>query len=97
MITGFAELTAGLPYDCELLQYLLIDGRICGASVGHFRYGPYDLNDIVCDLPKAEERREEILEAVLAANPGGEVKYTLRFKLPHPVASPSCLPSMIFA
>lgn len=69
------DLTAGLPYDCEPLQYLLIDGRIRGASVGHFRYGPYDLNDIVCDLPKAEERREEILEAVLAVNPGGEVKY----------------------
>lgn len=68
------ELTAGLPYDCEPLQYLLIDGRICGATVGHFRYGPYDLNDIVCTLPEAEERREEIMEAVLAVNPGGDVK-----------------------
>lgn len=68
------SLTEGLPYDCEPLQYLLIDGQIRGAAVGHFRYGPYDLNDIVCDLPEAEERREEILEAVLAVNPGGEIK-----------------------
>ena len=63
--------TAGLPYDCEPLQYLLIDGRFHGASVGHFRYGPYDLNDIVCSLPDPESRREEILTAVLAVNPGG--------------------------
>lgn len=65
------DLTEGLPYDCEPLQYLLIDGRFCGASVGHFRYGPYDLNDIVCSLPDPESRREEILTAVLAVNPGG--------------------------
>lgn len=68
------DLTAGLPYDCEPLQYLLIDGQFHGASVGHFRYGPYDLNDIVCDLPDAESRREEILEAVLNVNPGGTVQ-----------------------
>ena len=66
------DLTEGLSYDCEPLQYLLIDGRFQGASVGHFRYGPYDLNDIVCKLPEAESRREEILAAVLAVNPGGE-------------------------
>ncbi len=65
------DLTEGLSYDCEPLQYLLIDGRFCGASVGHFRYGPYDLNDIVCSLPDPESRREEILTAVLAVNPGG--------------------------
>ena len=68
------HLTDGLPYDCEPLQYLLIDGRFHGAAAGHFRYGPYDLNDIVCDLPDAENRREEILQAVLAENPGGQPK-----------------------
>ena len=68
------SLTEGLPYDCEPLQYLLIDGQIRGAAVGHFRYGPYDLNDIVCDLPEAEARREEIRAAVLAVTPGGEIK-----------------------
>ncbi|MCI9337279.1 MAG: hypothetical protein HFH93_07035 [Lachnospiraceae bacterium] len=69
------DLTQGLTYDCEPLQYLLIDGRFRGASVGHFRYGPYDLNDIVCDLPDGESRREEIMEAVLAVNPGAEPKH----------------------
>lgn len=68
------NLTQGLAYDCEPLQYLLIDGRFRGAAVGHFRYGPYDLNDIVCDLPDAESRREEILQAVLDVNPGGQPK-----------------------
>ena len=41
------KLTEGLPYDHEPLQYLLIDGEFHGASVGHFRNGPYDLKDIV--------------------------------------------------
>ena len=41
-------------YDREPLQYLLIDGEFHGASVGHFRNGPYDLNDVVCDLTDAE-------------------------------------------
>ena len=64
------ELTEGLEYDHEPLQYLLIDGEFRGASVGHFRNGPYDLNDIVCDLPNAEERKHEIIEAVRTANYG---------------------------
>ena len=63
-------LTQNLPYDHEPLQYLLIDGEFHGASVGHFRNGPYDLNDIVCDLPDAEKRKEEIMEAVRAVNFG---------------------------
>ena len=37
--------------DCALIEcngeYILIDGEFHGASVGHFRNGPYDLNDIV--------------------------------------------------
>ena len=60
----------------EPLQYLLIDGRFCGASVGHFRNGPYDLNDIVCDHPDAEQLRDEIVEAVKFVNFG---KSPLRF------------------
>ena len=69
-------LTEGLEYDHEPLQYLLIDGRFCGASVGHFRNGPYDLNDIVCDHPDAEQLRDEIVEAVKFVNFG---KSPLRF------------------
>ena len=59
-----------LEYDHEPLQYLLIDGEFHGASIGHFRNGPYDLNDIVCDLPYAESRKDEIVEAVRAVNFG---------------------------
>lgn len=64
------RLTDGLEYDHEPLQYLLIDGEFHGASVGHFRNGPYDLNDIVCDLPDAEERKADIIQAVMNVNFG---------------------------
>lgn len=63
-------LCENLPYDHELLQYLLIDGEFHGASVGHFRNGPYDLNDIVCDLPNAAERKDEIIKAITNVNYG---------------------------
>ena len=64
------KLTEGLEYDHEPLQYLLIDGAFHGASVGHFRNGPYELNDTVCDLPDAETRKEEIVEAIKVVNFG---------------------------
>lgn len=63
-----AKLTKNLDYDHEPLQYLLIDGEFHGASVGHFRNGPYDLNDIVCDLPDAAERKDEIIEVIRRVN-----------------------------
>lgn len=65
------ELTKGPAYDHEPLQYLLIDGEFHGACIGHFRNGPYDLNDVVCDLKDAKERKQEIIEAVRTANYGG--------------------------
>lgn len=64
------SLCAGLEYDHEPLQYLLIDGQFRGATVGHFRQGPYDLNDVVCDLPEAAERKADIIEAVKVVNFG---------------------------
>lgn len=70
------KMTEGLEYDHEPLQYLLIDGEFHGASVGHFRNGPNDLNDIVCDLSDAESRKDEIIEAVRTVNYG---KTPLRF------------------
>ncbi len=70
------SLTEDLPYDAEPLQYLLIDGEFHGASVGHFRNGPYDLNDIICDLPDTIGRKQEIIDAVIAVNYG---KIPLRF------------------
>lgn len=70
----FLPLCEGLPYDHEPLQYLLIDGRFRGVTAGHFRNGPYDLNDVVCDFPEAKERKEEILDAVRAVNFGNGPK-----------------------
>lgn len=66
----FKPLYENLPYDHEPLQYLLIDGEFHGASIGHFRNGPYDLNNIICDLPGAENRKDEIIAAVRAVNYG---------------------------
>jgi len=63
-------LCQGMAYDHEPLQYLLIDGEFKGAVVGHFRNGPYDLNDVVCDLPDATERKSEIIAAVQEVNFG---------------------------
>ena len=68
--------TNGLLYDHEPLQYLLIDGEFHGASVGHFRNGPYDLNDVVCDLPDADKRKIEIINALKEVNDG---RFPLRF------------------
>ena len=69
-------LCENLPYDHEPLQYLLIDGEFHGASVGHFRNGPYDLNDVICSLPDAAARKDDIIEAITAVNYG---KYPTRF------------------
>jgi hypothetical protein len=55
----------------DLLQYLLIDGELRGAVRGHWGFKPYDVEDVVLDLPAAARRarRGEILEAVAAAYP----------------------------
>ena len=66
----FKPLYETLAYDHEPLQYLLVDGEFHGVCVGHFRNGPYDLNDIVVDLPDAEQRKEEIIRAVRDVNFG---------------------------
>lgn len=61
--------------DFEVLQYLLIDGEFCGAVVGKFRNGPFDVEDIVLNLPPESWalRREEILTAVQAENPASRL------------------------
>ncbi len=50
----------------KVLQHLLIDGEFRGVVVGHWRIGPYDIDDVVVDLPDEErgQRRDEILAAV---------------------------------
>lgn len=64
------SLTEGLPYDCGPLQYLLIDGVFHGAVVGHFRNGPYDLNDVRIDDASLLSQKEEIITAVQTVNFG---------------------------
>ena len=64
------KLTEDLEYDHEPLQYLFIDGEFAGAVVGHFRNGLYDLNDVICTLPNAKERIDEMLDAVRSVNFG---------------------------
>jgi len=61
----------------EILQYLLIDGEFRGAVVGHFRNGPYDLEDVVLDLTPEEsgDRKMDILAAICAVNYGKSVTH----------------------
>lgn len=66
----FKPLYDKLEYDHEPLQFLLIDGEFRGAVVGHFRNGPYDLNDVVCDIKDYDKRKAEIIQAVADANFG---------------------------
>ena len=62
--------------EYQTLQYLLIDAEFHGAVVGKFRQGPFDVEDILLDLPpdEWEARRTEILKAVQAENPGSQIK-----------------------
>ena len=50
----------------ETLQYLLIDGELKGAVLGHWRIGPHDVDDVAVLLPSREckVRREEVLSAI---------------------------------
>lgn len=65
-------LKAAYPHDYpDTLYYLLIDGRWQGAVVGKFRYTP-EVSDVLLDLPEAEaeQRKEEIIAAILAISKG---------------------------
>ncbi len=56
--------------DCDILQYILIDGEFSGAVVGKFKNGPYILNDVVLDLSDTakQQRRDEIINAIYQVN-----------------------------
>lgn len=56
--------------EYDTLQYLLVDGAFAGAVWGHFKNGPYVLEDVHVDLPPEEiqERKEEITAAVYEVN-----------------------------
>lgn len=57
----------------DVLQYILIDGEFHGAVFGHFKYGPYVIDEIAVDLPEDEKtlRWKEITDAVDLVNPRG--------------------------
>jgi hypothetical protein len=50
----------------EVLQYLLIDGEFKGAVLGHWRIGPYDIDDVLIEIKpeEIEKRKEEIIMAI---------------------------------
>lgn len=52
--------------DAEVLQYVLVDGQFRGAAYGHWRFAPYDVDDIQLTLDPHEQaaRRDAILAAV---------------------------------
>lgn len=72
--TRFKPLYDALPYDHDPQYYVMVDGEFRAVSVGHFRYGPYEIHDIVCDSPDMWERKDEICEAVLRENPGAVIQ-----------------------
>jgi len=53
-------------FEGEVLQYLLIDGDLAGAVMGHARIGPHDVDDVQVLLSPSEckARRDEIIAVV---------------------------------
>jgi len=72
--TKFKPLYDALPYDHDPQYYVLVDGEFRAVSVGHFRYGPYEIHDIMCDSPEMWSRKDEICAAVLKENPGAVIQ-----------------------
>lgn len=72
--TKFKPLYDVLPYDHDPQYYVLVDGEFRAVSVGHFRYGPYEIHDIVCDSPDMWERKDEICAAVQKENSGAVIQ-----------------------
>ena len=53
--------------EYDILQYILIDGEFHGAVLGHFKNGPYIIEDVFVD-PGYEDRKDAIIEAVYCVN-----------------------------
>ena len=70
----FKPIWDALPYDHDPQYYVMVDGEFRAVSVGHFRYGPYEIQDILCDSPELWDRREEICAAVQSVNPGAVIQ-----------------------
>ena len=80
VVLAFALLFAAADFTVaqaghDLFQQALVkeraDGDLRGAIRGHWGFKPYDVEDIIVDLPAAarKARRDEILAAVAAAYP----------------------------
>ena len=54
-------------HEYDILQYILIDGEFHGAVLGHFKNGPYIIEDVVLDSGIKNEK-EEIIDAVYRVN-----------------------------
>lgn len=50
----------------EILQFIVIDGKIKGAVEGHWRIGPHNIENIIIDIPNDEAavRKQEIIAEV---------------------------------
>ena len=70
----FKPLCDALPYDHDPQYYVLVEGEFRAVSVGHFRYGPYEIHDIVGDSPALWADKEAILAAVRKENPGATIQ-----------------------
>lgn len=70
----FKPLYEKLSYDHDPQYYVLVNGEFRALSVGHFRYGPYEIHDIVCDSADLWEYKEEICAAVLRENEGSVIQ-----------------------
>ena len=53
--------------EYDILQYILIDGEFRGAVLGHFKNGPYIIENVIVD-PGYEARRDAIIDAVYIVN-----------------------------
>lgn len=70
----FKPLYDALPYDHDPQYYVMVKGEFRALSVGHFRYGPYEIHDIVCDSPDMWEWKDKICSAVMKENPGSVIQ-----------------------
>lgn len=70
----FKPLYENLPYDHDPQYYVMVNGEFRALSVGHFRYGPYEIHDIVCDSPEMWAHKDDICAAVLRENEGSVIQ-----------------------
>lgn len=53
--------------EYDILQYILVDGEFRGAVLGHFKNGPYIIEDVIVD-PGLEASKDAIIQAIYRVN-----------------------------